>query len=325
MSRPTPHAPTTPTSATRRPAGRLVAGGLAVAVALAAGVALTEVRANSTAAAAEARQAGEVDLVGALTDARLAFDDHARTADTAAATALRHHVRVIGGGDHDPQLVAEQVTTLRDQADALSRLADDDRPSRPGPVAVEDADPLLDRLVQLQDQADELADGLRTAADDTETLDATLRDLGEASARYAEDATLTASDAPAEVAGAWRDDLDRLADFRDRLDAIDPDASRVDVTPLVAVQRSFVDQLETVAETAVARLENGDLDGYAQLLESRLDSDDLLGTADDLETAREEVTAELLDGRLPHVRGRALGLLVELGVLRDEAAALLRD
>lgn len=327
-STPTPLAsPPTPTDAAParapRRTGRLLAGTLAAAVAATAVVSFGDLRDADVAAAATAERTAAAELVGSVTSTRLAMDDHARTADDAAAASLRHHAAVVAGGSHDPDVVAAHVEDLRATADTLTGLAEATPPERPGPVPVADADPILERYVQAQDQAAELAVTLERAADEAAATDAALAELRAASSAYADDSSLTGSDDPEAVAAAWREERQTLTSYRERLDAVDTDA--LDLSPLLAAQYAFIGALEDVADRAIELLDDGDLDGYAALLDDELGGDDLLGAADALRDGRDAVTAELLRGPRGDARARALGLRVELGVLRDALPDLLND
>lgn len=327
MPAPTP-SPHTPTPGPRDPsrargAGRLLVGGIALAVGATAVVSLTDLRDADIAAAATTERAAAHELIGEVTDTRLALDDHARGASAASSVALRHHVDVLAGGDHDPDRIAATVEQLRDHAAELEQLATADVPERPRAVPVALADPILERLRLLQEQAAELAATAHHAADEAAELDAALAALQDATVTYAEGTALTSSDDPAAVASTWRDERSALTELRGAIDAIADDHD-VALGPLLDAHHTFIDALDVTAERAVELLERGDLDGYAELLEDRLGGDDLAGTREALREGRDTVTARVLDGPGERVRAAALGLRVELGDLRDELPELLR-
>lgn len=220
-----------------------------------------------------------------------------------------------------PRRAGQLLAELRTTADALEGLVEPPLPSRPAAMAVEDADPLLDRLDGAREQATALAASARGAADDAETFSATVDELRAAATAYGEADQLPDSDAPDDVAAAWRDELERLQTYEAVIDDAGAETTSPHLEPVADAQRTFVAGMQRIAERAVDHLDEGDLDAYAELLDAELASDQL-GLGDELDTARAEVAAAAVDGTLERVRARSLGLRVELGVLRDTASQL---
>jgi hypothetical protein len=313
-----------PSSSTTAPGNRmpkrLAAGVLTAAVVVGAGVVTYETRAADAAHAEEAARDARADMISDVEQLRVSVADPARTGQTAATALLRQQLTALAGEDVDPDLVDRLVEDLRTSADELEAAAGSPRPERPNAMPVALADPLLDRLDGIEQQAADVADRFRTTADEAEAWDATLRELSGAAATYAEAAgDLPASDEPAEVAAAWRTERDQLAVYADALDDAGADEVRPSLEGLADAQHRLIDGMSAVAEDAIALLDEGDVDGYAALLEDELGGDARFGVSEALAQAREDIAVEAVDGPLELTRARALGLLTQLEDLRRTA------
>lgn len=308
-----------PSVRTRR-TGRWLASGLGAAVLVTAGATAVDVRAADAEAADRSAHLAATELVGDLTASRLEADATTRAADDAARAILRRQLDAVATGSAGGEQVTEATARLREEADRLEAWATTGAPDRPRELAVADADPLLDRHALLQAQAEELVAALRSAADEAEATASSLDELFAATEPLLE-VSPPASDDPAEVAAAWRSERDRLAEVATALEDVE-DPPSTDLSPLRDALSALVGELDATAEEAVALLEDGDLDGYAALLDD-LDGEGLLGTGADLTEARDQVASRIASGPVADVRARALGLRVELGVLRDATSQLL--
>jgi hypothetical protein len=304
----------------RRVPNRLVAGALAAVVALGAGVVTYEVRSADAANAEEAASDARADMINDVEQLRASVADPARTGQTNATALLRQQLKALAGEDVDPDLVDRLVEDLRSAADDLEAAAGSPRPERPTAMPVALADPLIARLDGIEQQALDVADRFRTTADEAAGWDTTLRELSAAATTYAEAAgDLPASDDPAAVAGAWRAELDQLSAYADALDEAEADEVRPSLEGIADAQRRLIEGMTAVAEDAVSLLDEGDVDGYAALLEEELGGDARFGVSEALADARADIAAQAVEGPLELTRARALGLLTELEDLRRTA------
>jgi hypothetical protein len=308
----------------RRLPNRLAAGALAAVVAVGAGVVTYEVRAADAANAEEAARDARADMISDVEQLRVSVAEPARTGQTAATALLRQQLTALSGEDVDHDLVDRLVDDLRTAADELETAAGSPRPERPNAMPVALADPLLDRLDRIEQQATDVADRFRATADEAAEWDTTLRELSDAATTYAEaGGDLPASDEPAEVAAAWRTELDQLEVYADALDDAGADEVRPSLEGLADAQRRLIDGMSAVAEDAISLLDAGDVDGYATLLEDQLGGDARFGLSEALAEAREDIATQAVDGPLELTRARALGLLTELEDLRRTAPGAL--
>lgn len=306
---------------TRRRRRRAAAGVVAVLLLGGGGYAAAEVRSAENTAASEAREAGERDLLAAVGDARTDLNDPAREGEAAATELLRAQVAALSGEPSDPDTVEGLLAQLRGAADDLDEAAAAPMPQRPSAVPVAAADPVFARLDTLRDQAGDVAGRFRDTADATAEWNAALTEMTAAAATYAEAAEgLPDSDDPEVVADAWRAERDLLDTYRADLDAVSPPSVGPSLQPLVDAQLVLVDGMSELADDAVAALEAGDVDTYADLLDDRLSGSDRFGVSSALADAREQVGRDLTSsGPLETARAHALGLVTELERLGDEA------
>jgi hypothetical protein len=300
---------------------RLAAGGLVLAL-VAGGYAFQQVRAADVEAAAVEQRTAEAQLAADIGEVRDTIATPARDGQNTASALLRHQLLLIAGEGPDTEVGDRLVADLREAADELADAATTPLPERPAILPVATVDPIYDRLSGLEDQAADLAETYRVAADETEQALAAVRDLEAAAVAYADTSSLPSTDDPDAVADVWRAETDRLDAYQE---AIDTAADAPAAAPLAAAHQQLVTGMRELTDDALARLGADDVDGYNALLSDRLGQDDPFGFSAALEEARAQVADEAIDGPLDDARERGLGLLTELDELRRTTPAQLAE
>jgi hypothetical protein len=259
----------------------------------------------------------------AAMSALIADVDGARTSMTEPAFAGRDDAALLRlllaeavvGGDRDADRVSEQITEvaarLDDAADALDTAAATPPPSGPPELSSDSSEPFLVRLDALQEQSNNVATRLRTAADGAVVVSSAALDLHDAARHFADiDAERTDSSDPDVLAAAWAEDLERLTDYDDAARAA------AEFAPLEAHAEAHLEvtaALTELAHTAVGHLEAGDVDAYNALLDDALT--DPAHLLEELEPSL-ALSLDAVVSDAEAAEGRTLGLLSELDQLR---------
>lgn len=287
------------------------------AVAVTAGAAaLAEDAAQTEREQREVRAAFVAD-VGELRRSLLVPAHDARDATAALRLNVAHLVR---SSDREHEDLVERredlLATLRSSADALEGSLPP--PSLGADEQVDEAvrAPVQARLDGLDEQASWVARQLRRTADGVEAWAEPADELRRA-ADDLRSRELPDRDDPDALAAAWSEELEVLATYRE---AAEGARDHRDLRPLGEAHLRVAGELTEIAEDAVARLEDGDVDGYNALLDERLDGDDPLGTGE-IDAATAEVLRGGVIDEVEEAQARVLGLLVELEELRRATPA----
>lgn len=213
----------------------------------------------------------------------------------------------------DPlETIGERTSSLRETAVRLSHAADRSLPLRATAVSSPTIEALLQRLDLVAAQAKTTAEHLHTAAQHADEVGTAALALHTAAQDLvARTSDLPETDDPDVVAGAWADEHDRLQAY---LDAIAAAEEVPALASIAAVHRDVAEPLADFAHTAVATLEDGDLDAYNEQLAA--------GFGVDVDAVREALVAATTEalptavGSLEQAENRALGLVNELERLR---------
>lgn len=320
--RPTPTDAETPASDSRRVPRRLIAA-VAVLAVLAGGLAFQQIRAADAEATANEQRQASAQLAVELGEIRDLLATPARDGQNTASALLRHQLELVAGEGPDAEVGDDLVAQLRTAADELADAATTPMPDRPMVLPVATVDPVYDRLEGLEGQAAALATVYADAADQAEAALEAVRQLEAAAVAYADTVDqLPSTDDPDAVAEAWQAERDRLADYQDTIDAV---ADQPAAAPLAAAHGVLVAGMGELADDALARLSDGDIDGYNALLSDRLGVDDPFGFGEALADARTEVADDAIAGPLSDAREGGLGLLTELEELRRVTPAQLAE
>jgi hypothetical protein len=276
--------------------------------------------AASEASLAEERQA-RTEFARDMGELRRSLSVPAHTARTSTAALRLNMAELVTGSDRDAASIAQDredlVDQLRQAADQLDAHSDIAAPAAHEDLPAETVEPALDRLEGLDEQARWVAGQLRAAADDVEQWATVAEELRESTeALLALDAPGT--DDPDELADRWREELETLGPYRE---AAEKAADREDLAALGEAHLQLIDGLEDVAEQAIERLDDGDVDGYNQLLDEELSDEDPFGFGEALDDAVSETLGDGPIAEVEEAQERTLGLLAELEQLRRSTPA----
>jgi hypothetical protein len=294
----------------------------AVAVAVAAVAGLVQARNATGHAQAQARADAQQQLSNELRMVRAAFATPAHAgSDATAALRILAAGAILGSERDTADLAADldrRLATLRDAADALEDASVHPIPDRPSALRVAVVDEVFGQLEPLDDQAARTATHLRDAADHTARVTAASLDLARAASDYAAGSDeLPDSDDPEQIASAWRDELDRLADYDAAVSTAETVAA---AAPLAQAHRELVDHLIGLANAAIDDLEGDDVDAYNERLTDELGRDSL----DALTTEVADASQAVLDPTLRELelaQDHVLGLLDQLERIRRATPA----
>jgi hypothetical protein len=304
-----------PLSSTR---ARVTAGLLALAVAAVGVTSVAQSRADAAAEQRAERLAAQHELDRDAYELRERTAGPAHLAERASADLLVAVVEAVTGSDRDPAAVGATleglIGDLRAAADDLEAAAAADLPTRPAALPVEQADPVLAQIGEVDASTAGVADQLRAAADEAERFAVAANELTAAASAYAASTeALPDSDDPDVLADAWRDEQDRLAAYRATVEAVEGTAGLED---LVATHAEILVTLESLAADAVAALDADDIDGYNDRLDATLGDEDVDAFAQQLVASTEQALQAATIDELEASRTAVLELLLELEQLR---------
>jgi hypothetical protein len=297
---------------------RATAGLVGLALAVTAGAAFVQVRADAAAEEEAERRAAQHELDREVFAIRSELVTPAHAAERTTAELLSAVVETVTGSERDPEAVRATldrlVADLHAAADHLDEAAAQPMPTRPQATPVPTADAVFARLRGLEDRASEVAAQVRQAAEDAEAFAAAAHELSTSAAGYAASTEeLPDTDDPDALAAAWRTERDRLDRYRE---AVDQAASTEGLEELAGSHGELVDTLRRLADDAVSSLETGDVDGYNARLAEVLGDEDASVLTDDLVRATDEALEAATFARLQSARTAVLELLIDLEDLR---------
>ena len=243
-------------------------------------------------------------------EVRVALTDPAFSARDDAGLLRLLLAEAVIGSDRDADRVLAQITEVADRLEATAAefdaLADETRAS-----PSDGTEPPLEGLEALHDQAVDVAAHLRTAADPAAIHGSAALELHGAADRFASaEVRGPDDDDPDVLADGWTTDLERLRAYEAAA------TTAADHPPLVAhaeAHLEVVTALIDLSETAIAHLDDGDLDAYNAVLEQRLGDVDPL-VEELVPSLEQSLQATVSDAEA--AEGRVLGLLSELEGLR---------
>jgi hypothetical protein len=289
---------------------------LLLVLALAAVAVVAGMRSAASEAALDEERQARAEFARDMGELRRSLSVPAQDARTATSALRTNLAELVTGSDRDLSTVAYDraslVESLREAADELEANSEVDAPDGHEELPGDTVEPALRRLDGLDEQTRRVASQLRTAADETEQWADTAEELlASAEALLALDAPQT--DDPDALAGWWREELETLAPYRE---AAENAAEHEDLAALGEAHLQLVEGLETVAELAVTRLEEGDVDGYNELLGKRIADEDPFGFNAALDEAVEQTLTRGPVAEIEDAQERTLGLLAEIDKLR---------
>ena len=300
----------------RPPRVRTAAAVVGIVVATAGVVALLQLRSATLEAEARERAEAREAFADEVTAVTAALTAPLLEVEAAAQPALGALAETLTGTDRAREAVQTDldraVAQLLAAAARLEEASQLPLPARPRVLPVGDVDPPLERLRLLQELAVDVAEGVRSAAVAAHGYGAAAQRLADAAATFASAAEeLPDTDDPDDIADAWRDELDGLAEYRS---AIDLAAQAPGLEPLVAVHRDLVDMVWALAEASIDDLEEGDIDAYNERLEAALEEQNAEEVGEALVAASRQAlrgpgVTDLEDAR---VRAEALHAEIEL-------------
>lgn len=223
---------------------------------------------------------------------------------------------IVGSDQADgDDVLLERINDRAARVHAAADRIDDaahDAASRPSAVSVaSDVTPVLQRLDNLGDQAPDVTERLRAAADDAvDTARAAIGLRHEVASYASATGELSDSDDPDDLVDAWSQEVERLAAYRS---AAESAAARPELADHAAAHLAVIDLLEELADAALDDLEDGDLDAYNDRLGDH--PDQLDAPLEELHDSLEDAVTTAV-GDLEAAENRTLGLLVELDELR---------
>jgi len=298
--------------------GRATAGLLGVLLAVAVAGVLVNARSASNEAQRVEQQTARAELTRDVATLRATVAGPTRDAEQTAAALEVVAAESLTGSDREPAQIAADaerlVEELRGHADRLEEAAGHPLPTRPAALPVARADALFARLQPLDDQTMDVVAHLRASADRIETITAAATALQEAATTYAAaTGDLPDGDDPDVHARAWREERDRLAAYRQAVDA----AAEVEgLDALAAAHAHLVDALDDLAAGALATLGDGDVDAYNDRVAAGIGDDDLADWRGRLQAGADEALASKPLAHIDRSRRLALGLVRELETVR---------